>query len=196
MTVAVDFYFDVASPYSYLAATQVDAVVSAAGGAVQWKPMRLGGVFRAVGNQPPATLPARARYMLRDLYRWAAAYEEPFRFPSAFPINTLLAMRVLAGVEADGVRDAALALFRAYWAEDQDLTRPEVLVGLLGEAAVQRAEEQAVKDRLRLLTDEAVARGVFGAPSMFVGEELFFGNDRLPLVAAEVRRRARDQAMV
>lgn len=199
MAVPVDFYFDVGSPYSYLAATQVEGVVSAAGGAVVWRPMLLGGVFRAVGNQMPAALPARARYMLVDLHRWARHYGVPFHFPSSFPLNTLLPMRALAACAPEALPDAAMAVFRAYWVEDRDITQAAVLASVVGAEAVARASEDAVKERLRLTTDEAVARGAFGAPSFFVGEELFFGNDRLALVAAAVAAVAAgggDQAMV
>ena len=97
MSANIEFFFDISSPYSYLAATQIEAVAARAGGTARWRPFLLGGVFKSVGNKPPASLPARGRYMLTDLYRWAAEYDVPFEFPSTFPMNSLLAMRALMG---------------------------------------------------------------------------------------------------
>jgi len=187
MNATIEFFFDISSPYSYLAATQIDGVGARLGVPVTWRPFLLGGVFKAVGNQPPATLPARGRYMLADLHRWAAAYEVPFSFPSTFPMNTLLAMRALTALEPAQRPDATLALYRAYWGDDRDLTRPEVLADIIGEMPVARAVTPEVKGALRATTEEAVARGAFGAPTIFVGDKMFFGNDRLHFVVAAVR---------
>ena len=180
----IEFFFDVGSPYSYFAATQIDAIGHRVGLPVRWRPFLLGGVFRSVGNTPPAMLPARAPYLLRDLQRWSAHYGEPFSFPSSFPMNSLLAMRVLTAVPDAGRAEAALALFRSYWVDNQDLTRPEVIARLLGEAPVVAAVDPDIKGQLRATTDEAVERGAFGAPTVFLGEEMFFGNDRLHFVEA------------
>ena len=180
----IEFFFDVGSPYSYFAATRIDAIGHRAGLPVRWRPFLLGGVFRSVGNHPPAMLPARAPYLFKDLQRWADHHEEPFAFPSTFPMNTLLAMRALTAVPEAGRAEAALALFRAYWADNQDLTRPEVIARMLGEAPVVAAVSPDIKAQLRATTDEAVERGAFGAPTVFIGEEMFFGNDRLHFVEA------------
>lgn len=181
---SIEFFFDIASPYSYLAATQIDDLGERVGVTVRWRPFLLGGVFKAVGNQPPATLPSRGQYMLKDLHRWAAAYQQPFTFPSTFPMNSLLAMRALTALDEPARPEAALGLFRAYWVDDRDLTRPEVIADIIGEDAPARSVLPEVKGALRATTDEAVERGAFGAPTIFVGDEMFFGNDRLHFVEA------------
>jgi 2-hydroxychromene-2-carboxylate isomerase len=188
MSANIEFFFDISSPDSYLAATQIEAVAARAGGTARWRPFLLGGVFKSVGNKPPASLPARGRYMLTDLYRWAAEYEVPFEFPSTFPMNSLLAMRALTATPESERPEAALALFQAYWGKDRDLTRPEVLATLIGEDPVMQAVTPEVKDALRVTTEEAITRGAFGAPTIFVGDEMFFGNDRLQFVEAALRR--------
>jgi 2-hydroxychromene-2-carboxylate isomerase len=184
---SIEFFFDVGSPYSYFAATRIDAIGHRVGLPVRWRPFLLGGVFRSVGNSPPAMLPARAPYLLQDLQRWSSHYSEPFAFPSSFPMNSLLAMRVLTAVPEAERPEASMALFRAYWVDNQDLTRPEVIARLVGEAPVLAAVDPDIKLQLRTTTDEAVGRGAFGAPTVFVGEEMFFGNDRLIFVEAHAR---------
>lgn len=195
--VVIEFFFDVGSPYSYLAATQVDSVGERLGVPVRWRPFLLGGLFKAVGNQPPATLRPKARWMLDDLGRWAARYGVPFSMPSRFPLNTLKPQRALVGAgrlqgEA-AVPGLARALFRAYWAEDRDVSDPAVIAevaqqaGFDGSSVVTAASEQETKDTLRASTEEAAERGAFGAPSFFVGDALFWGNDRLTLLEDHVR---------
>ncbi|MDY6943920.1 MAG: 2-hydroxychromene-2-carboxylate isomerase [Pseudomonadota bacterium] len=185
----VEFFWDVVSPYTYLAATQMAKLKAQTGAEVRWRPFLLGGVFKATRNQPPANLPAKAKYMPRDLQTWAAYYDVPFAFPSSFPANTLLAMRGATLIEdADKLEAYALGLFAAHWERGEDISQPGLVAeiasaaGLDGEALVARAGEQEAKDRLRRNTEEAVERGAFGAPTFFVGEQLFWGNDRLPLI--------------
>ena len=186
----IEFFFDISSPYSYFAATQIGALGRRVGLPVQWRPFLLGGVFRAVGNQPPAALPARAPYLLKDLHRWSAHYGVSFAFPSIFPMNSLLAMRALTAVPDEGRQEAALSLFTAYWVDNQDLTRPEVVARFIGQDALVKAVDPDIKVQLRATTDEAVKRGAFGAPTIFVGEEMFFGNDRLHFVETAAQKAA------
>lgn len=187
----VTFYFDVGSPYSYLAATQVPGLSEATGVPFAYRPVLLGGVFKASGNDMPARVAAKARYMLHDLARWAECYDVPFRMSSRFPANTILVQRVLTAIcDGDETRlpEATLALFRAMWVEDRDVTDPAVVaealssVSLDAEHWLTAAGTQPVKDRLRALTDEAVARGMFGAPAFIVGDDLYWGNDRMDLL--------------
>lgn len=178
----IEFFYDIGSPYSYLAAYQMADLARDTGRAVEWRPFLLGGVFRAVGNQPPATLPSRGTYMLKDLQRCAAQIGAPFSMPSNFPLNTLSTMRVLAGMPEAELPAASLKLFRAYWYDGIDVSAPDVLADLLGAAAVARAGDEAVKKRLKDNSDDAVRRGAFGAPTFFVGDEMFFGADRIPLL--------------
>ncbi len=188
---AVDFFFDLTSPYSYLAATQIEAVADRHGAQVRWRPMVLGAVFKATGNDTPARIASKAAYMLADLGRWATQYRVPFRFASRFPVLSVKAMRLVLAAEEQG-RGAAVAqaAFRAQWVTDRDITALPVLRALAEEGGVDadvalaRIEAPDVKDRLRQNTDEAIARGVFGAPAIFVDDKLFWGNDRLSHVEA------------
>jgi 2-hydroxychromene-2-carboxylate isomerase len=185
----VDFYYDYSCPYAYLGSTQIEAIAARAGAEIAWRPMLLGGVFRAIGAPDTPNLgPAKARLNLLDMHRWADHFGGPLHMPEGHPNRTVLALRAtLAAGEADIPR-ATKALFRAYWALGRDVSRPEVVraaldeAGLDGAALVARAEDQAIKDALRARTDEAVARGVFGAPAFVVGDDLYWGQDRLVFV--------------
>ena len=188
----IEFFFDIGSSYSYLASTQMDGVAQRTGVPVRWRPFLLGAVFKATGNDLPIKLPAKARWMVSDMKLWADHYNVPVRIPSRFPIVTLRAQRALCAAERlhgeGSLPKFAQALFRAYWAEDQDPTTDEVIAaaaraaGLDPTPIIAGIETQETKDLLRATTEEAVKRGAFGAPSMFVGETLFWGNDRLALL--------------
>lgn len=188
----IEFFFDIGSPYSYLASTRIDGIGERTKTPVRWRPFLLGGVFKATSNEMPAAVEAKARYMLRDLQRTAKRYRVPFRFPSRFPLNTLRAQRALvAAARLSGDKAArryARALFKAYWVEDCDVSTDDTLrrvardVELDADAVLQMIDEQKTKDILRDNTDEAVHRGAFGAPTIFVDDELFWGNDRLDQV--------------
>jgi 2-hydroxychromene-2-carboxylate isomerase len=182
----IDFYFDLSSPYSYLAATQLPLVAARTGAEIGWKPVVLSAIFKATGNDMPARVATKARWMGNDLARWAEEYGVPFQFSSRFPVNAIKAMRlILVAARAGRAAEAAQAAYRALWVDDADLSDPSVLAaiaraaGLDPEAALKAIEEQPIKDLLRANTDEAIARGAFGAPTMIVGDQLFWGNDRL-----------------
>jgi 2-hydroxychromene-2-carboxylate isomerase len=185
----LEYFFDYVSPYSYLADSQVPALVHRTGAELVHRPFLLGGVMKSAGNSPPATVAAKARYMPADIARWLRRYGLAFEFNPHFPVNTVKAMRgALAALEQGVFPAYHAALFRAMWREKQDLGDEAVLraviegAGLDAGAILARAGEDAVKERLRANTDEAVARGSFGAPTFFVGDEMFFGNDRLDFV--------------
>ncbi len=189
MSKVVEFYFDFSSPYSYLAATQLPDLARRTGAKIEYRPFVLAAVFKATTNDMPAKVPAKAQYMAKDLERWAEEYGVRFKFSSHFPANTIKAMRLVIVAEDHGVAEAVtLGLFRAMWAEDRDLNDAVVLgdiaekAGLAPQTALAAIETQAVKDRLRAYTDAAIAKGAFGAPAMVVGDELFWGNDRLHFV--------------
>ena len=194
----IEFFFDIGSSYSYLASTQIDGISQRTGVPVRWRPFLLGAVFKATGNDLPIKLPAKARWMVSDMKLWADHYGIPARIPSRFPIVTLRAQRALCSAERlhgpDGIPKFAQALFRAYWAEDKDPTTDDTIGAAATSASLDPApiiagiEAQETKDLLRAATDEAVKRGAFGAPSMFVGETLFWGNDRLPLLEQFLKR--------
>ncbi|MBU1358222.1 MAG: 2-hydroxychromene-2-carboxylate isomerase [Gammaproteobacteria bacterium] len=190
-TPSVDFYFDVGSPAAYLAYTQLPHVCADTGATLVWKPMLLGGVFQATGNRSPAEVAAKGRYMNADLARYAQRYGVPFVHNPHFPINTLLLMRGATGVqlrEPDRLGAYLAAVFDAMWVEPRNMndaaTVGAVLIeaGFDAKAMLALAAEQEVKDRLKAVTQEAIDRGVFGAPTMFVGDTLYWGQDRLDFV--------------
>lgn len=185
----VEFYFDFSSPYSYLAATQLPDLAKRVGARIDYRPFVLAAVFKATTNDMPAKVPAKGQYMFKDLERWAEFYGVRFKFSSHFPANTIKAMRLVLVADEQGKAEAVtLGLFRAMWAEDRDLNDPVVLADIAEKAGLDSAtalaaiETQPIKDRLRAHTDAAVAKGAFGAPAMVVGDELFWGNDRLHFV--------------
>lgn len=173
----LEFFYDLGSPYSYLAAHRLAALGDAV--TVAWRPFLLGAVFKATHNQMPAATPAKGRYMLTDLYRQSARTGTPFAFPASFPLNTLLPQRILASLGPEEVARVTTTLYDAYWVRGEDISQPECIAALLGEEALGRAQSPEARAALRAHTDEAVARGAFGAPTFFVGEEMFFGHDRL-----------------
>lgn len=189
---ATDFWFDYSSPFTYLAACRVEKYF---GAAARWRPMLLGGLFRAVGqvDVPLYAMPeAKRRHSMNDLIRQAKRYGIPFTFPTKFPMNTVLALR--ATIAADCAPALVERIFRAFWAEDQDISDPKILeklaneVGLDGPALLEKATSQPVKDSLRKNTEEAAALGVFGAPAFTVqNTELYWGGDRLELAARAAR---------
>ena len=191
MTKTVEFFYDFGSPTVYLAATQLPAIAAAVGATIDWRPMLLGGVFKSTGNQSPVVVPAKAAYMNNDLKRFAKRYGVPFSFNPHFPINTLALMRGAAAYQDDVVVSSTYrdAIFRAIWVEARNLNEPDVIGQVLSDAGLDPAElmnrigQQTVKDQLIANTAEAVNRGVFGAPTFFVGEQMFFGQDRLDFVA-------------
>lgn len=188
----LEFFYDFTSPYTYLASTQVEAVAARAGADVRWRPFLLGGVFKATGNRAPLETPAKGRHMLVDLQRWAHRLGVPLRFPGAFPIPTVLALRCALAAEARGkLVPFSQAVFRAAWVEAQDVSSPEVLAGLAVDldldGAALVAAAPGFKEALVRNTAEAVERGAFGAPTFFVGEAMFVGNDRLDFVEEALR---------
>lgn len=189
----LDLYFDLSSPYSYMAATQLPALAQRYGATIRWKPMVLSAVFDAAGNRMPAASPTKARWMLGDLRRWSARYGVPFRMNSRFPLNTIPAMRlVLVGERHGRVQEVALEAFRRMWSEDVDINTAEELAAIARAAGLPVGAEAEVADpeikaALKASTDEAIARDVFGAPAIFVGDDLYFGNDRLDFVENALR---------
>lgn len=190
MPTEVEFFYDVVSPYSYMAATQIEAIAADCDARVIWRPFLLGGLFNAVGNAPPAFLAPRGAYLFKDLRRWSAHYGVPWALPNPFPTRTLTAQRALIAMEPAARPEPSLALFRAYWAEGRDIGDESVLVDVIGADAVARASDPEVKKALVDATVEIEKRGAFGAPTFYVGDEMFFGNDRLPFLEQHLRQLA------
>lgn len=195
MTRQVEFFFDFVSTASYLAWTQLPRLTRETGAEILWRPMVLGAVMKSTGNQPPPSIPAKGRYMRKDFSRWARRYGVDLQYPSRHPVNTMAAMRgAVAYLDRPEFPAYVRAMFEGFWVHDRDLEDTEVLTELAREAGIgaeefrEAVDRQDVKDRLRANTDEAVERGVFGAPTFFVGDEMFFGQDRLDFVIEELQR--------
>lgn len=188
----VEFYFDVVSPYSYLAHGQVERICEEHRAGLVYRPMLLGGVLNAVGLQAPIEVPSKGSYQLRDIDRWAEHYGLPMRFPEPFPFRTLKTMRAAMWCAADGklepfVREA----YALYWeeggaprgfdegGEDEPLRQVARRIGADPAAVLEGAADPEIKEALKQATNEALNRGVFGAPTFFVSGEMFWGNDRL-----------------
>ena len=191
MTKTVDLYFDFGSPAAYLAWTQLPKLCADAGATLVWQPMLLGGVFQSTGNRAPISVPLKGSYLFVDMARFAKRYGVPLVMNPHFPINTLHLMRAAVGLQrrADARFEAyCAAMFRAIWVDAINLGDPAVLAATLTGAGFEPAAllalsaEPEVKEALKARTDAAVQRGIFGAPTMFVGEQMFWGQDRLAFV--------------
>jgi 2-hydroxychromene-2-carboxylate isomerase len=189
MTRTLEFYYDYGSPYSYLADTQVEIIAKRAGATLARKPMLLGGIFKATGNASPMTVAQKSKWSAFDLPMWAKYYGVPFQRNPFFPVNTLALMRGAAAAQIDGLFERYHpAIYRAMWVDGRNLNDIAEVAAVLTAAGLDaarfgsRIQDQDVKDRLKATTDEAAARGVFGAPTSFVDDMMFFGNDRLPFV--------------
>ncbi len=192
----LEYFFDFSSSYSYLADSQIEAVAARHGATLRWVPMALGGVFKATGNSMPASIPSKAQYMAADLNRWAIEYGIPFQFPSVFPVPSISAMRLVLVAQrdaADQVPALVHACFAAAWGQGRNIGELPVLaeiaaaVGLPADA-LEKISAPEIKEQLMKNGEEAVARGVFGAPTLFVGDQLFWGNDRLHHVEAALTK--------
>ena len=191
MTKTVEFFFDFGSPYTYLAYHQLPKIAARHGATVIWRPILLGGVFQATGNKSPMEVPAKGRYSLIDLQRWAQHFGVPLQMNPHFPINTLPLMRGAVAMqlrsEVEFQRYVAV-IFRAMFEHPRNLNQPEEVAAVLAEngmdptAFVDLINAPAAKEKLKENTAQAVARGVFGAPTFFVGEQMFWGQDRLDFV--------------
>jgi len=196
MAKTLEFFFDYASTYSYLACNQVEAVAQRTGAELRWRPFLLGAVFKATGNHTPLQIPQKGVYIAKDIQDWLRYLKLPaLVLPESFPANSLKANRMaLVAAEHGKVAAFSHAAYRAAFAEGKDLNDPKVLaelarqVGLEPDKALAHIENQEIKDALRRNTEEAVARGAFGAPTFFVGDNMFFGNDRLMFVEQALRQ--------
>ena len=191
MTASFDFYFDFGSLASYLAHTQLPRISAETGAKPQMYPMLLGGVFQATGNASPMAVPAKGRYVFIDMKRFADAYGVPLVMNPHFPIITTTLMRAATALQAQG--DEAFqrymdAIYRAIWVEGLNMNEPSVVGEVLtranfdSAAVLAMANEQATKDKLKAVTMTAVERGVFGAPTFFIGDHMYWGQDRIEQV--------------
>lgn len=199
MTKTVEFYFDVGSPAAYIAFQRLPGICEKANARLEYKPMLLGGVFQATGNQSPVNVPAKGRYIMVDFERFARKHGIEFRQNPFFPINTLTLMRGAAGLqlrEPGRLLPYLAAVYRAIWVDGKDMNDPTVVGAVLKAAGfdpqqlLALAGDPEVKERLKVLTQEAVARGVFGAPTCFVDGNMYWGQDRLDFVQEALEAQA------
>lgn len=190
----LEFFFDFGSPTTYLAHTQMPVLAKKTGAEIVYRPMLLGGVFKATGNQSPAVIKAKSKWMDSDLKAFAKRYGVPYARNPHFPVNTMMLMRGAIAMQKEGrFASYAEAVFHAMWVEPQNLNDPQIVGAMLAKAGfdpkamLAAVEDQGVKDALRANTEEAVSRGVFGSPTFFVGDKMFFGQDRLDFVEEALR---------
>lgn len=184
----LEFWYEFSSTYSYIAAMRIERLAEAAGVTVDWKPFLLGPIFAAQGwdSSPFNLYPAKGRYMVRELERLAAEHGVPFRMPSIFPQNSLQAARLaLVGVEQGWVASFTKAVYLAEFRDGFNISDRAVLEGVLRDLKLDptpifaRIAAADLKESLKEQTELAQESGIFGAPSFIVGDELFWGNDRL-----------------
>lgn len=191
MAEPIEFYFDFSSPYSYIAAEVIDGLAEKYGRKVKWRPMLLGVVFQKTGQPLLVNVPLKGEYSLRDFARSARYHGVPFKFPAKFPMSTVSAARAyywLHGQDCQKARAFARAAFRAYWVDSRDISDLAVLqdiaasLGIDGAALAAGIATPEIKERLKVETDTALAKGMCGAPWFVVDNEPFWGADRLPQI--------------
>ena len=196
----LEFFFDCSSPWTYLAFHRIEEVARAGGAELVWRPILVGGVFNAVNpsvyEQRASPTPAKARHYLKDLGDWVRSYGLKIGSPPVFPVNSVKVMRGCYVALDEGVLPGyARAVFESYWRDLEDISQDEVVqriasrVGLEPGPFFERIRSDECKQQLRATTDELIERGGYGSPTMFVnGGDMYFGNDRLGLVAEALRR--------
>lgn len=196
----IEFFFDCSSPWTYLAFHNIQPLAKEFGEEISWRPILVGGIFNTVNpsvyQSREKPVPLKARYMLKDLGDWARSAGLAIKMPpTVFPVNSVKAMRGCIWLGKDVV-PFARAVFEAYWGDDKDISQDTVLteicrkVGIDPDKFLVAISDQAIKDRLKANTEEVVARGGFGSPTIFVdGTDMYFGNDRLPLIREALQRR-------
>lgn len=197
----VEFFFDCSSPWTYLGFVRIRPICAAAGAEIVWKPILVGGVFNTVNpgvyEQRENPNPLKAAYTMKDMADWARFCGAHIKgIPPVFPVNAVKAMRgALHALDQGRLEAYAEAVFAHYWGDFEDISQVTVLisicrqVGLDTEGFLAALDDPAIKARLRANTDEVIARGGFGSPTIFVdGDDMYFGNDRMPLVEAALAR--------
>lgn len=195
MSKQVEFYFDYGSPTTYLAWTQLPTICEVRGAELVYKPILLGGIFKAAGNNTPVAVQAKGAWMLDDMARFAKRYGVPFVMNPYFIINTMPIMRGVFWAQDTGVFDAYnRAMYQAMWVDGVDMNNPEEIArvvteaGLDADAMAEAIQQSDIKKRLIDATSAAAERGLFGAPTMFVDGEMHFGQDRLDWVEEALAR--------
>ena len=197
----IEFFFDCSSPWTWLAFHNIQPMARELGVEVRWRPVLVGGIFNAVNPSVyefrERGVPAKQAYLKKDLQDWARLAGLTIHFPpTVFPVNSVKAMRGCVLLEPEGkLVPFAQAVFEAYWTHDRDISQDDVLADSVqagrrrtAPASARASRHRPIKDRLKANTDEVIARGGFGSPTIFVGDDMYFGNDRLALVREAVVR--------
>lgn len=191
----IEFFYEFGSPTSYLAYSQLPRIAQRTGAKIWYRPFLLGGLYKIVGTHSPAENPVKAKWLFADLLRFAERYGVEFVNNKHFPMNTLAIMRGAVFAEQKGeLLDYSTAIYDAMWKRGRNLQEPAEIAGVLKEGGFDAkayfagVEDAGVKTRLKTVTEEAASRGVFGAPTYFVGDEMHFGQDRLDFVEAAAAR--------
>ena len=196
----IEFFFDCSSPWTYLAFHNIQPLAKECGEEISWRPILVGGIFNTINPSVYASrekpVPLKQRYMLKDLGDWARSAGLAIKMPpTVFPVNSVKAMRGCIWLGKD-MLPFARAVFEAYWGEDKDLSQDAVLTEICKRAGVDTEKffagiaQRAIKDQLKANTDEVMARGGFGSPTIFLDKtDMYFGNDRLPLIRDALARR-------
>jgi 2-hydroxychromene-2-carboxylate isomerase len=197
----LEFFYDYSSPWTYLAFTKIEDLCRRVGAEIEWRPILVGGIFNTVNPsvyaQREKPVPLKARYMLKDLQDWARSAGLAIKMlPTVFPVNSVKAMRGCIWLGNDAMVPFATAVFEAYWGDDQDISREPVLaeicksVDIDPEKLLTGIGDEGIKNELKANTDEAIARGGFGSPTIFIDKtDMYFGNDRLPLIREALQRK-------
>lgn len=190
MKKSVEFFFDYVSAYSYLADYQLSSFRNIE---IIYRPMLLGAVMQATNNKPPGTIPSKGNYIAKDLELWSQHYGIPFRMNSIFPQNTLKALRLAIVCQQENCFQMVhQALFEAMFVHNLDISDVDILKNLINQQQlnsdqlIEKLSENTIKDELKRNTNEAISRGAFGAPTFFINDEMFFGNDRLDFIKAKL----------
>ncbi|MGB3864207.1 MAG: 2-hydroxychromene-2-carboxylate isomerase [Xanthobacteraceae bacterium] len=202
----IEFFFDCSSPWTYLAFHNIQPLAKELNVPITWRPFLVGGVFNTVNpsvyvSREKPIVP-KARYMLKDLGDWARSAGLAIKMPpTVFPVNSVKAMRGCIWLGNDAMVPFATKVFEAYWSDDKDISQDAVLSDICKATGIDPAKffagigEQAIKDQLKANTDELIARGGFGSPTIFVDKtDMYFGNDRLPLIREAILRRKAGRA--
>lgn len=191
----VEFFYEFGSPTSYLAYTQLPRIAQRTGARIWYRPFLLGGLYKIVGTHSPAENPVKAKWMFADLQRFAKRYGVEFLYNKHFPMNTLPIMRGAVFAEQKGeLLPYSTAIYDAMWRVGRNLQEPTEIAAVLKEGGFDAkayfggVEDAGVKAKLKTVTEEAASRGVFGAPTYFIGDEMHFGQDRLDFVEAALSR--------
>lgn len=197
----IEFFFDCSSPWTYLAFHNIQKLAKEFGVPLLWRPVLAGGIFNAINPGVYASrenpIVPKAQYMLKDLADWAGSAGLSIKMPpTVFPVNSVRAMRGCVWLGSDGMVPFATAAFEAYWGEDKDISQDAVLTNICKKVGIDPAEffrginGDAVKSQLESNTDEVISRGGFGSPTIFIDRtDMYFGNDRLPLIREVLQRR-------